>query len=47
MFRALESKKSKIKSMHTMAMEFSNGGTKLQRFLPKESTQGKSLNFEN
>ena len=37
--------------LYTMAIrvvKFSNGGTKLERFLPKyQHTQRKSLNFEN
>ena len=34
--------------MAIRVMEFSNGGTKLERFLPKnQHTQRKLLNFEN
>ena len=34
--------------MVVRVMEFSNGGTKLERFLPKnQHIQRKSLNFEN
>ena len=34
--------------MAIQAVEFSNGGTKLERFLPKnQHTQRKLLNFEN
>ena len=37
-----------IVSMAIRVMEFSNGGTKLERFLPKNQfTQRKLLNFEN
>ena len=34
-------------NMATLVVEFSNGGTKLERFLPKnQHTQRKLLNFE-
>ena len=37
-----------INSMAIRVVEFSNGGTKLERFLPKnQHTQRKLFNFEN
>ena len=38
----------KVLAMAIRVVEFSNGGTKLERFLPKnQHTQRKLLNFEN
>ena len=52
--RALPSKEKRCRSairtfsMAILVVEFSNGGTKLKRFLPKnQHTQRKLLNFEN
>ena len=37
-----------MEAMAIRVVEFSNGGTKLERFLPKnQHTQRKLLNFEN
>ena len=37
-----------MEAMAVWVVEFSNGGTKLDRFLPKnQHTQKKLLNFEN
>ena len=39
---------SNMRRMAIWVVEFSNGGTKLERFLPKnQHTQRKLLNFEN